>query len=46
VLDQLADPLGVLDVGLAAGDVAQVAGVEQPALEVVFEQVVHRLPRG
>ena len=41
VLDQLADPGRVADVGLAAGDVAQVVGVEQPALQVVFQQVVH-----
>ena len=44
VLDQLADPHRVGHVGLAPGHVAQVGGVEQPALEVVFQQVVHRPP--
>ena len=39
MLDELADPLGVLDVGLLAGDVAQVPRVQQPALDVVFEYV-------
>jgi hypothetical protein len=46
VLDQLADPLGVGDVGLAAGHVAQVAGVEQPAVHGGLQPVVHRLPGG
>ena len=40
MLDELADPLGVLNVGLPAGDVLEVLGVKKPALEVVFEQVV------
>jgi hypothetical protein len=44
VLEQLAKPLGVLDVGLAAGHVLHVLGVHEPELEVVFEQVVDRLP--
>jgi hypothetical protein len=44
VLDQLAAPLGVLDVALAAGHVTQVTGVVEPALELVFEQVVDRAP--
>jgi hypothetical protein len=39
VLDQLAAPLGVLDVALAAGDVANMASVVEPALEFVLEQV-------
>jgi hypothetical protein len=36
VLDELADPFGVTYVGLASRDVAQMAGVEQPALDVVL----------
>jgi hypothetical protein len=44
VLDQLADPHRVGHVGLAAGDVLEVLGVQQPHLEVVLQQVVHRLP--
>ena len=44
VLDQLADPLRVLDVGLASGDVAQVTRVQQPALELVLEQEVDGAP--
>ena len=44
MLDQLGDPDGVGDVGLAAGDVAQVAGVEEPAFDVVLEEVEDRLP--
>jgi hypothetical protein len=46
VLDELADPGRIAAVGLAAGDVAQVVGVEQPALELVFQQVGHRFPGG
>ena len=44
MLHQLADPFRVLDVGLAAGDVAQVVRVEQPALEAVLEGLEHGLP--
>jgi hypothetical protein len=44
VLDELGDPRGVGHVGLAPGDVAKVPGVEQPALEGFFEQVVDRAP--
>src|SRR5215218_3812392 len=44
VLEQLAEPLGVLDVGLAAGHVLDVLGVDEPELEVVLEQVVDGLP--
>jgi len=44
VLEQLAKPLGVLDIGLSTGHVLHVLGVDQPKLEVVFEQVVDRLP--
>src|SRR5215203_2444787 len=44
VLYQLADPLSVLDVGLPAGNVLEVPGVEKPQLEVVFEHVVDGLP--
>jgi hypothetical protein len=44
VFDQLTDPLRVLDIGLAPGNVAQVLGVEQPALHVILEQVVDRPP--
>jgi hypothetical protein len=44
VLDQLRDPGRVADVGLAAGHVAQVAGVEQPAPQVVLQQLADRLP--
>jgi hypothetical protein len=39
VVSELADPLGVLGVGLPAGDVLHMPGVQQPALEVVFEHV-------
>jgi hypothetical protein len=44
VLEQLADPLGVAHVRLAARDVAQLLGVQKPALPVVLEQVVDRPP--
>ena len=44
VLHQLANPLGVLDVGLAPGDVAQVVRVEQPALKAILERLEDRLP--
>jgi len=44
VLDQLAAPLGVLDVALAPGNVTQVTGVVEPALELVLEQVEDRAP--
>ena len=44
MLDELADPLRVLDVGLATRDVAQVVRVEQPALEPILERLEHRLP--
>jgi hypothetical protein len=46
VLDELGDPRRVGDVGLALGDVAHVACVEQPALEVVLEHVVVGSSRG
>ena len=38
-LHQLAEPLGVLDIGLAAGDVLDVPGVAQRQLEVVLKDV-------
>ncbi len=44
VLDQLTDPGRVDHVRLAAGDVAQVAGVQEPALEVRLERVEDRAP--
>lgn len=44
VLDQLGDPLRVFDVGLASRDGLEVPGIEQPALQRVFEQVEHRFP--
>ena len=44
VLDQLAAPLGVLNIALATGDVTQMTSVEQLALELVLEQVVDRPP--
>src|SRR5215207_3357358 len=44
VLHKLADPLGVLDVGLPTGDVLEVPGVEKPQLEVVLQHVVDGLP--
>ena len=44
VLGQLADPLGVAHVGLAPRHVAHVAGVQEPAIELLFEQVQDRLP--
>jgi hypothetical protein len=44
VLEQPAEPLGVLDVGLAARHILDVLGVDEPELEVVLEQVVDRLP--
>jgi alkylhydroperoxidase family enzyme len=44
VLHELADPLGVLDVGLPPGDVAQVVRVEQPALEPILQRLEHGLP--
>jgi hypothetical protein len=44
VLEQLAEPLGGLHVGPAAGHVLDVLGVHEPELEVVLEQVLDRLP--
>src|SRR5690348_9749362 len=44
MLHELADPFGVLDVRLAAGDVAHVMRVEQPALEPLFKRLEHGLP--
>ena len=41
---QLAEPLRVRDVGLAAGHVLDVARVAERQLEVVFEQLPDRLP--
>jgi hypothetical protein len=43
-LDQPAQPLGIRDVGLATGDLLDVARVDQHALEVVFEDRPRRLP--
>jgi hypothetical protein len=42
--DQLGDPGRVGHIGLAAGHVLEVLGVQQPALDVVFQQVLDRLP--
>jgi hypothetical protein len=44
MLDELADPLRVLDVGLSPGDVVQVLGVEQPALKAILERLEDGLP--
>jgi hypothetical protein len=44
VLEQLGDPLAVLDVGLAAGDLLDVRRVDQPDREAVLEDVEDRLP--
>ena len=44
MLEQLAQPLRVLHVGLAPGHVLDVLGVDQQQLEVVLEQVVDGLP--
>jgi hypothetical protein len=44
VLYELADPLGILYVGLLTRNVLHMPGVQQPALEVLFEHVVDRLP--
>jgi hypothetical protein len=44
VRDELADPFGVLDVGLAARDVVQMLGIEQPALKALLERLEDRLP--
>jgi hypothetical protein len=43
VLDELANPLGVVDIGLAARDGLEVVGIEQPRLKVVLEKVVLRV---
>ncbi len=44
MLNKLADPFGILDVCLPAGDVLEVLGIKKPQLEVIFEQVVDGLP--
>jgi len=44
VLHELADPPGVLDVGLGTGNVAQVVRIHKPALEALLERLEHRLP--
>ena len=43
-LQQLAEPLRVLDVGLASGDLLDVPGVDEHQLEAVLEHRPHRLP--
>jgi hypothetical protein len=43
-LQQLAQPLRVLDVGLAPGDLLDVPGVDQHQLEAVLEHRPDRLP--
>jgi len=43
-LEQLAQPGRVRDIGLAAGDLLDVAGVDQQQLEVVLEHRPDRLP--
>src|SRR3954470_7903149 len=43
-LEQLAQPLRVLDVGLAAGDLLDMARVDQQAVKVVLEHRPDRLP--
>jgi len=40
----LRDPLGVLDVGLAAGDLLEALGVDQDDLEAAFQHVEDGLP--
>lgn len=44
VLDQLASSLGILNTAFASGDVTEMLGLEQLALELVLEQVEHRPP--
>ena len=44
ILEHLVEPLGVTHIGLATRDVTHVAGVQEPAVELVFEHVEHRLP--
>jgi hypothetical protein len=44
VAEQVADPLGVPHVGLAAGDRLDVVGVADDQLEVALEDRVDRLP--
>jgi len=44
VLDQLAAPLGVLNIALAPGNVTQMTGIEQLALECARERLSHRRP--
>src|SRR5262249_30589289 len=44
VLEQLAQPLRIGNIGLAPGHVLDVAGVAEKKLEVVLEQVPDRLP--
>ena len=44
MLNQLADPRRVLNIGFPTWDVLEVAGVEKPQLEIVFEHVVDGLP--
>ncbi len=46
VLEQLRDPLRVLDVGLAPGHRLHVRGVEQPGAHPLLQAVQHRLPVG
>ncbi len=44
VLEELTDPRGIADIGLASRHIAHVAGVQQSAFNCVFEHVVNRLP--
>jgi hypothetical protein len=44
VFDQLGDPGRVGHIGLAAGHVTQVGRVQQPALDLVLQQLPDRLP--
>jgi len=42
--EQVGDPVGVVDVGLAAGDGLDVAGVHHQQLKRAFQDVVDGLP--
>src|SRR5262249_3429182 len=44
VAQQVCDPFGIFDIGLATGDSLDVARVGDDQLEVTFENVVDRLP--
>jgi hypothetical protein len=43
MFNHLRDPHRIGHIGFAAGNIVQMLGINQPHLELLFQQVVHRL---